>query len=269
MNQLKPVKAYIKDIKSEAEEVKTYILSIDGSFISEPGQFNMVGYPGVGEAPISLSSLIRNGCFEHTIKAVGRVTCFLDRFEKGNKLFLRGPYGKGWPLDKAKGKDILLIAGGVGLAPIRPVVQMILDKRKLFGDVSLIYGAKNERNVLFINEFDTWGKGISLHLTLDEVTHPSAWKHSKGLVTELIDKVRIRPERTFAFVCGPEIMMRFVCRGLLMLGIAQSRLYVSFERRMKCGIAHCGHCQHFGFFVCKDGPVFLYKDIQGLPDSLI
>lgn len=281
MNQLKPVKARIKDIKLEAEGVKTYNLTIEGSFVAAPGQFNMVGYPGVGEAPVSLSSVVSKGCFEHTIKAVGRVTNFLNRLKKGDELLIRGPYGRGWPLNEAQGKDILLVAGGVGLAPIRPALQVILDRRKLFGDVSLIYGARNEKNVLFMDEFDKWERGISLYLTVDEVSqHPpisplgkggskGGWKHNVGLVTELIDKIRIKPDSTFAFVCGPEIMMRFICRGLLMMGIAQSRLYVSLERRMKCGIAHCGHCQHFGLFVCKDGPVFSYRDVRGLPDGLL
>ncbi len=277
MNQLKPVKAYIKDITSEAEEVKTYTLFTDCSFVAKPGQFNMVGYPGVGEAPISLSSVVRNGCFEHTVKAVGRVTNFLNNLEKGDELHFRGPYGRGWPLNEARGGDILLIAGGVGLAPIRPVVQMILNKRDLFNDVSLIYGARNEKNILFTNEFDGWEKRISLYLTVDEVLHHShesplfkgGWQYRTGLVTDLLDKIKINPDNTIAFVCGPEIMMRFICRGLIMMGIAPSRIYVSLERRMRCGIAHCGHCQHFGLFVCKDGPVFSYKEVKGLPDGML
>lgn len=281
MNPVKPIKAHIKDIQSEIEDVKTYTLSVEGSFAAVPGQFNMVGYPGVGEAPISLSSVVRNGCFEHTIKSVGRVTDFLDNFKKGDELLLRGPYGRGWPLNEARGKDILLIAGGVGLAPIRPVIQTILNRRKSFGDVSLLYGARNEKNLLFMDEFDAWEKGISLYLTVDEVTQrppvstlgkggsKGGWKHNVGLVTDLLDKVRIKPDNTFAFICGPEIMIRFICRGLLMMGIAQARLYVSLERRMKCGIAHCGHCQHFGLFVCKDGPVFSYKEVKGLPDGML
>jgi sulfhydrogenase subunit gamma (sulfur reductase) len=280
VNQLKPIKARIRNIKTEAEQVKTYNLSVKGSFTAIPGQFNLVGFPGVGEAPISFSSVIRNGYFDHTIKAVGRVTRFLDRLKKGDEILLRGPYGRGWPLNITKGKDILLVAGGVGLAPLRPVVQKVLEKRELFGDVSLIYGARNEKNVLFMDEFDTWRKGVSLFLTVDEVTHPpksplgkggskEGWKHNIGLVTDLLDEVRIKPENTIAFVCGPEIMMRFICKGLLMMGIIQSSVYVSLERRMKCGIAHCGHCQHFGLFVCKDGPVFSYKDVRGLPDGLL
>jgi sulfhydrogenase subunit gamma (sulfur reductase) len=276
VNRLRPIRARIRDIKTEAEQVKTYNLSIKGSFAAIPGQFNLVGFPGVGESPISFSSVVHNGCFDHTIKAVGRVTRFLDGLKKGDELLLRGPYGKGWPLNITRGKDILLVAGGVGLAPLRPVVQKVLEKRELFGEVSLIYGARNEKNVLFMDEFDIWKKGVSLFLTVDEVTRPPGrggskglWKHNIGLVTDLLDEVKIKPENTIAFVCGPEIMMRFICKGLLMLGLMQSGIYVSLERRMKCGIAHCGHCQHSGLFVCKDGPVFSYKDVRGLPDGLL
>jgi NAD(P)H-flavin reductase len=276
VNRLRPVKARIRSIKTEAEQVKTYNLSIKGPFAAIPGQFNLVGFPGVGESAISFSSVVRNGCFDHTIKAVGRVTGFLDGLKKGDELLLRGPYGKGWPLNITKGKDILLIAGGVGLAPLRPVVQKVLEKRELFGDVSIIYGARNEKNVLFMDEFDSWERGVSLFLTVDEVTRPPGrrgskdrWKHNVGLVTDLLDEVKIKPENTIAFVCGPEIMMRFICKGLLMKGLIQSSIYVSLERRMKCGIAHCGHCQHSGLFVCKDGPVFSYKDVRGLPDGLL
>jgi NAD(P)H-flavin reductase len=281
MNQLEPVKAKIKDIRRETEDVKTYILSVKKLFIAKPGQFNMVGYPGVGEAPISFSSVIYDNCFEHTIRGVGRVTRFLDGFKKGSEVFLRGPYGRGWPVNEAKNKDILLVAGGLGIAPVRPVVQMILNNRQLFGDVSLIYGARNEKNVLFMNDYKDWGKRISLYLTVDEVSQNTpkstlvkgstkgSWKHNVGLVTELLDKVKIKPERTIVFICGPEIMMRFVCRELLIMGIQGSRMYASLERRMKCGIAHCGHCQHHGLFVCKDGPVFSYNEVKGLPGGLL
>ncbi|MDP3048901.1 MAG: FAD/NAD(P)-binding protein [Thermodesulfovibrionales bacterium] len=294
-NPLKPIKAIIKDIRPEAEGVKTYTLSTEFPFVAEPGQFNMIGYPGVGEAPISLSAImqvgdstLRDGSFKHTIKSVGRVTDFLKDFKKGDELFFRGPYGRGWPVKKAEKKDVLIVAGGVGLAPLRPVIQKVLNQREFFGDVSLIYGARNEKNMLFMDEFKIWEKDISLYITVDEVSdvskspHPPFTKGGRGgitkewsgginvgLVTDLLDRVKIQPERTIAFVCGPEIMMRFVCRGLIMHGMLQSSLYVSLERRMKCGIAQCGHCQHSGLFVCKDGPVFSYKEVRGLPDGVL
>jgi len=269
MNPLKPFKAKIEDIKLEAEGVKTYTLSTGFQFTAEPGQFNMVGYPGVGEAPISLSGIMQNGCFKHTIKSVGRVTEFLDHFMAGDEVFFRGPYGKGWPIKKAEKKDLLIVAGGVGLAPLRPVVQLISGRRELFGEVSLICGARNENNMPFMDELKEWAEKISVYLTVDEAVQREKWQHHIGLVIDLFDRIKIRPERTISFICGPEIMMRFVCRGLMMRGLSQASLYVSLERRMKCGMAQCGHCQHSGFFVCQDGPVFSYKEVRGLPDGML
>jgi NAD(P)H-flavin reductase len=268
---LKPEKTLIKDIKDEAEGVRTYAFSAGDGFVPEPGQFNMLGFPGVGEAPVSLSSIALNGGFDHTIKAVGKLTDYLASLKKGDTVFIRGPYGKGWPVRETEGKDLLLIAGGVGLAPIRPVIQTILTRRDSFGEVSLLYGARNERNLLFTHEFESWAEKISFHLTVDEVVsgHKGVKGVNVGLITELLDKTKITPDRTKAFVCGPEIMMRFICRGLLLRRISPSEIYVSLERRMKCGIAHCGHCQHYGLFVCKDGPVFPYKEVRGLPDGLL
>jgi len=269
MNPLLPFKARITGIKTEIEAVRTYEVSVEGAFHARPGQFNMVGYPGVGEAPISFSSIGRNGSFSHTIKAVGRVTEFLDGLKEGDIVFLRGPYGTGWPLKKAEGRDILLVAGGLGLAPMRPVIETILGKRTLFGHVSLIYGARNEKQILFMEELRKWGKEISVLLTVDEVLRPRSWKHNTGLVTDLLDQARTDSDGSIAFICGPEIMMRFVCRGLIMTGLSRSRIFVSMERRMKCGIGHCGHCQQYGFFVCRDGPVFSYDEVKGLPDGLL
>ncbi|MEW6570425.1 MAG: FAD/NAD(P)-binding protein [Nitrospirota bacterium] len=269
VNHLVPLKAKIKDIRTETSEVKTYTLSLEKRFVMQPGQVNMIGYPGVGEAPISISSLVSDGYFDHTIKAVGRVTRFIDTLRKGNYLFLRGPYGKGWPMDVARQNNILLVAGGIGLAPLKPVIQMIMQKRNFFGEVTLIYGARNEESFLFTNDFERWRKGISLHLTVDEILHPDAWRGRVGLVTDLVAEVEIDPDKTFAFVCGPEVMMRFVCRGIALRNVPPSRIYISMERRMKCGIGHCGHCQHYGLFVCKDGPIFPFDRVRGLPDGML
>jgi sulfhydrogenase subunit gamma (sulfur reductase) len=269
MNPIRPATVRISAIQSEIEGVKTYSFSTNAQFTAKPGQFNMVGYPGVGEAPVSFSTVPKNGFFEHTVKAVGRVTQFLGNLKEGDGLHLRGPYGRGWPMKKAEGKDLLLIAGGLGLAPIRPVLHEILANRSLYGDVSLIYGARNEKSLLFMNDMGQWRKDIAIYLTVDEVIRARTWKHNVGLVTALLDKVKIRPEQAISFICGPEIMMRFISRGLIMNGMKQSNLYVSMERRMKCGIGHCGHCQHYGLFVCKDGPVFSYNEVKGYPDGVL
>ena len=266
---LLPLKAIITDIKVEAEDVKSYSLSLeDPSFSARPGQFNMVGYPGVGEAPISLSSTVFVGSFQHTIKAVGRVTKFIDTFKKGDEIYLRGPYGTYWPLYDAVGKDILLVAGGVGIAPIRPVIQELISWRDTFGKITLIYGARNPASMLFVYEFNVWRNYIDVLLTVDEVPRRTQWDYSTGLVTDLLDKVALNPEKTFSFICGPEIMMLFISKALFLRRFSPSMVYVSLERRMKCGIAQCGHCQHGSKFVCKDGPVFPYKDVSKLPDGL-
>lgn len=269
-NFLLPVRAIITDIQGETNDTKTYSLLIDDtSYTAKPGQFNMVGYPGVGEAPISLSSIASEGSFQHTIRSVGRVTEFIDDFKEGDAMYVRGPYGTCWPLDDAKGNDILLVAGGVGLAPLRPVVQEILRRRDSFGEVTLIYGSRSPDSMLFIKEIETWKKDMAVFLTVDEVLPGMKWDYEIGLVTQLLDKATFNPVKTFAFICGPEIMMLFVSRGLFIRGFLPSRVYVSLERRMKCGIAQCGHCQHGGKFICRDGPVFLYRDVSRLADGLL
>ncbi len=271
MNPLRPVKAILKKIRRETADVKTYTVQVGEEFPGElsPGQFNMVGYPGVGEAPLSFSSLRDDGCIEHTVRVVGAVTASIDKMTEGDELLLRGPYGQGWPMDRAGAGDLLLVAGGLGLAPLRPVIREVLKNRDSFGDVFLLYGARNEKNLLFMDEYEAWRKAISFHLTVDELVTGERWSHSVGLITGLLDSVKFGGGKTQAFVVGPEMMMRFVCRGLMMRGVHPSKISVSLERRMKCGIAQCGHCQHVGFFVCKDGPVFTYKEVAGLMDGLL
>ncbi len=271
MHPLKPAKAVLKNIRQETADVKTYTVQVDGAFSRElsPGQFNMVGYPGVGEAPISFSSLWEDGCIGHTVRSVGAVTAFIDKLAEGDELLLRGPYGKGWPMDIAKGRDLLLVAGGLGLAPLRPVIREVLQSRDSFGTVSLLCGARNEKNLLFTDEYEAWRKKISLFLTVDEAVTGEPWGHSVGLITGLLDRVKPDTAGTCAFVVGPEIMMRFVCRGLMLRGMQPADIFVSLERRMKCGVAQCGHCQHAGFFVCRDGPVFPYAQVTGLMDGML
>jgi NAD(P)H-flavin reductase len=274
VNPFKPAWAVIKEIRKETADVKTYLLEPEDGLTAgpgpRPGQFSMLGYPGTGEAPVSFSSLSDEyGRVGHTIRAVGMVTNFLDRLEAGDSLLMRGPFGRGWPMEKARGKDILLIAGGVGLAPLRPVISEVIGKRDSFGKVSILIGARDETNLIFTAEYAQWSKSASVMLTVDELAGAGPWNHDVGLVTGLLNKAAIEAGRTICFVVGPEIMMRFVCRALLLKGLPPSALFVSLERRMKCGIAQCGHCQHAGYFVCKDGPVFSYGEVSGLMDGLL
>jgi NAD(P)H-flavin reductase len=269
-NPFEPIRAVVSGIKPETLDVKTYSVILDeGLSDPKPGQFNMVGHAGVGEAPISFSSISSGSEFKHTIRSAGRVTRFIDQLKEGDEIFIRGPYGTCWPLDKSAGKDLVLVAGGVGLAPIRPVIYEILSKRDSFGRVVLVYGARRPADVLFSDEIRTWEEYIEVLLTVDEVPTDVVWDYDIGLVTELLDNMSLIPERTSAFICGPEIMMRFIARGLFLKGLFASELYVSLERRMKCGIGQCGHCQHGAKFVCKDGPVFPYKAVNIFPDGLL
>src|SRR5574337_60000 len=267
-NPLKPVKAMLTAVKDETDDVKTFTVRVNGDFSKQlrPGQFNMLGYPGIVEAPISFSSLKENGEIEHTIRSVGLATRFIDRMSRGEEILIRGPYGRGWPMKAAKGRDLLVVAGGVGLAPLRPVINEVIRQRNDFGEVFLLYGSRNEKNLLFKDEYKTWEKTFSLRITVDELVARTAWKYNVGVITGLLDALKLNVERTVAFVCGPEMMMRFVCRGLLLKDMPASDIYVSLERRMRCGIAQCGHCQHVGLFVCKDGPVFSYREVAGLYD---
>lgn len=272
MNPLKPIKAVLKDVRNENIDIKTYTLEVHDGYPkgSRPGQFNMLGYPGIGEAPISFSALSDNGELEHTIRAVGMATRFIEKLGKGAEVLVRGPYGRGWPVETAKGKDLVLVAGGIGLAPIRPVIREVVKRRQDFGNVQVLFGARNETGLIYIDEYEKWQQaGITVEVTVDELVTKKPWKYNLGLITGLVDKLELNADNTIAFVCGPELMMRFVCRGLMLKGVPASALSVSLERRMKCGIAQCGHCQHAGLFVCKDGPVFPYREVEGLYDGLL
>jgi len=273
-NILRPFMARIVFKKKETYDTSTYGFQLkenpDFSFL--PGQFNMVGIPGVGEAPISFSSDPgEKNKFEHTIRAVGRVTQTIARYKEGDGLQIRGPYGRGWPLEDAQGKNILVVAGGIGLAPLRGFLLQVWKDRNDFGKVVILYGARTPEDLLFREELPLWRKkpNTQLLLTVDEVPPRTRWEENRGVVTTLFDRMEVSPDNTLALVCGPEIMMRFVVVGLLQRGYPASNLYLSLERRMKCGVGQCGHCQIGSKYVCRDGPVFCYREIRSFPDTLI
>jgi NAD(P)H-flavin reductase len=229
------------------------------------GQFNMLYAFGIGEIPISISGdPSRDGPLVHTTRGVGAVSRALCALEEGDIVGVRGPFGTAWPLDRATGQNIVLVAGGIGLAPIRPVLYAILAERAKYGSVALLYGARTPDEILFRHEIEQWRARLDLdvYVTVDRGT--GAWRGSVGVVTKLIPRVPIDPEKTVALVCGPEIMMRFTAAELLKRGLASERLYVSMERNMKCAVGLCGHCQYGPHFICKDGPVFAYSQVQSL-----
>lgn len=273
MNSLQPLTATILDVKRETKDVNTYKLQLEkNKFSFKPGQFNTLGFPGWGEAAISFSSLpLSAGRFSHTVRGVGRVSKHLAELGRGATVQVRGPFGNGWPLDRAQGRDVLVVAGGIGLAPLRPLILSILKKREEFGKLAILYGARTPGDLLYLSEMRKWSrkKDVQVLLSVDEVSKEDEWEGRRGVVTTLFDEVDIACEKAVAFICGPEIMMRFVARGLRLRGQGGSDIYVSLERRMKCGLAQCGHCQIGAKYVCKDGPVFSYRDIKRFADTLL
>lgn len=236
----------------------------DGSdFRFKPGQFNMLYMYGVGEVPISISGDPgRAGVILHTIRAVGTVTKALRKLKAGDVIGVRGPYGSPWPVSDAEGNDVVIIAGGIGLAPLRPAIYHILIHRGRYGKVVLLYGTRTPTDILYRRELEQLRARFDLevHVTVDRAM--GNWRGNVGVVTTLIPKASFDPLNTTAMVCGPEIMMRFSILGLQKRGVPFENMYVSMERNMKCAIGLCGHCQFGPVFACKDGPVFRFDKIR-------
>lgn len=266
-----PVEAVIQEIREESYDTRTYTIAfkdpaIQRGFTFRPGQFNMLGFPGLGEAPISFSSGYGEGrSFQHTIRAVGDVTRAMARMQPGDGVGIRGPFGNPWPMEEARGKDLLLVAGGIGMAPLRSALEEAFRRRADYGVITVLYGARTPRDLLFNADFDRWAgqRDTNLLLTVDR-TEGEPWHHSVGVVPTLFDVARLSPQTGIVLVCGPEVMMRFVIVDLQKRGFANERIFVSMERRMACGVAQCGHCFLGPKFVCQDGPVFRYPQLYGL-----
>lgn len=230
-----------------------------------PGQFNMVYVPGAGEIPLSISGDPGNpGRLLHTTRAVGSVTHAMRRLSAGDEIGVRGPFGVGWPVDQAEGKDVVIVAGGIGLAPLRPVVYRLLAQRQRYGKVVLLYGTRTPADLLYRRELELWKSRLDLDVfvTVDRASGP--WHGNVGVVTALIPKAPFNRLHTIAMVCGPEMMMRFAAMKLEERGLTPGQIYLSLERNMKCGIGLCGHCQCGSTFVCKDGPVYRYDQVKRL-----
>ena len=227
-----------------------------------PGQFAMLYAYGVGEVPISLSGRGRGGSLVHTIRDVGMVTAELCRTPRGGMLGVRGPFGTEWPLDAVVGADVVVVAGGLGLAPLRPAVEALLERRAEYGRVVLLYGARTPADILYGEQLERWREaGLDVQLTVDAGTQ--GWQHRVGVVPKLVASAEFDPAAAVAFVCGPEVMMRFTVAALADAGLPGDRMHVSLERAMKCGIGHCGHCQVGPVLVCRDGPVFSWDRVGG------
>ncbi len=220
-----------------------------------PGQFTMLWTWGIGEVPISASAITGTSGLVHTLRDVGAVSRSICSKQPGDVVGVRGPFGRGWDIDAARGCDVVLVAGGIGLAPLRPVVHAILAERNAFGAVSLVVGARSAADLLFRAELDGWwhGGSISVRTVVDRATRN--WHGSVGVVTHELPRVSFDPPRTVAMLCGPEVMMRMVALDLLDRGVPAGHVALSLERNMQCGARLCGHCQLGPHFVCTDGPV--------------
>lgn len=230
-----------------------------------PGQFNMVSLFGVGEVPISFSGDPAKGdVLVHTIRDVGAVTAALVRAREGDIVGVRGPYGVGWPVEAAAGRDVVVVAGGLGLAPLRPALYRLMAERERYGNVTLFYGARGPDDILFRRELENWRRRFDMEIQITVDYGREGWTGHVGLVTRLISHSVFDSDRTTAFVCGPEVMMRFSALALQDAGMREQDIFLSMERNMKCAVGLCGHCQFGPVFVCKDGPVFTAERMRPL-----
>ena len=229
----------------------------------QPGQFTMVYAFGIGEVPLSISGdPAKPDVLVHTVRAVGAVTRAVCAAKKNDVLGVRGPYGEGWPIEAALGRDVVVMAGGLGLAPLRPLVRAIVSRREAFGRVVLLVGARTPASLLFARELARWRARFDLDVRATVDAGDPKWNGDVGVITTLVPRATFDPATTTAFVCGPEVMMRFAAADLVHSGVPPASVFLSMERNMKCAVGVCGHCQFGPAFVCKDGPVFSYSRIE-------
>ena len=266
-----PEKAIIEGFRDETPDTRTFKIRIlpkqrSKEFKFSPGQFVELTVFGYGEAPFSISGRAEDGSFEITVRRIGTVTKALFRRKVGDIVGIRGPFGRGWPIEKLRGRDVLIIAGGLGLAPLRLLIQQIIENRGSFRRVILLYGARTPTDLLYKDEIENWRNSIEVHLTVDR--GDESWRGRVGVVTVLFDEISVDPQKTIALQCGPPIMMHFVSKKLKQLGFPDENIYLSLERLMKCGMGFCGKCTVSGTYVCLYGPVFCYSEIRGFIEKI-
>lgn len=267
-----PTPARITAVKDLTALEKLFTIELPSGFSlnHRPGQFVQISVLGVGEAPISISSSPSrsNGSFEVCVRRVGSVTNAMHALKPGAMLGLRGPFGRGFPVERFRGKDILFVPGGLGLAPLRSLINEVLDERGKYGRVIILYGTRSPSEILFRDEIAQWQQrtDIEFHMTVDRADE--SWTGNVGVVTTLFPKIQIHPRNMVAVVVGPPVMYRFVLMELLGKGIAEGNIWFSFERHMKCGVGKCGHCQMHHIYTCQDGPSFSYAEIKHLEEAL-
>ena len=267
-----PLKARVISIADETPDVKTIELQlVDGNGTCLPylpGNFLEVSSFGVGEAPFCISSSpTKTGAFDITVRAVGSVTNELHKLKTNDIVGIRGPLGNNFPYSTVQGHDILFIGGGIGLPPLRSLINYMLDNRGDYGDITILYGARTPSDRVYKRELAQWAERDDI-LFLDTVdVGDNSWRGRVGVVTTLFDEINVNPQKTTAFTCGPPIMIKFVIQGLLKMGFQPDKIVTTLERYMKCGIGKCGHCAIGHKYICTDGPVFTFAEIQKLPEK--
>jgi NAD(P)H-flavin reductase len=270
MNTWMPVPARVLGVREENFNTRTYTMQfldeqIRSMYRFAPGQFNMVYVPGVGEAAISVSSdPSRTETLEHTIRLAGSVTRGVERMGTNALVGLRGPFGQGWPLQTMEGKNVVLVGGGIGLAPLRPVVYELLRHRDHYRRVVLLYGCRTPEDRVFADELEKWDADGSIQVLVTVDNASRGWTGPVGVVTSLLRRIKVNAEQTIVLVCGPKILNHVAAWNFLQLHVPPEHVYVSLERNMNCGFGRCGHCQYGAKFMCKDGPVFCFSDVADI-----
>ena len=261
-----PLRATVRRRRRELADTWTLELDVgDGGLARfEPGQFNMLWVFGVGEAAISISGDPAGGPLLHTIRDVGKVSGALARLRVGDSLGIRGPFGTAWPVEAAYGRDVVVVAGGLGLAPLRPAVYRLLRERHRFGRISILYGTRNPAQILYAAEIERWRRRLDVEIEVTVDHAGTDWRGHVGVVTKLIERATFDPTQALGLLCGPEVMMRFSAAALSGRGMAQDAMHVSLERHMKCALGHCGRCQFGHTLLCRDGPVLSYERVAGI-----
>lgn len=256
-----PERWRIAEVTRELPEPEVFTWTLEpldggGAMTYSPGQFNMVYQFGLGEVPISISGDPESGTLVHTIRAAGAVTRGMAALGAGDVVGVRGPFGSAWPVADAEGRDLVVVAGGIGLAPLRPVIYHAARHRDRFRRVLVLYGTRQPRDILYRRELETWSARLDMEVAVTVDRSAPGWYGDVGVVTRLIDRGGFEPGRTVAMLCGPEVMMRFAAKALRGQGVPDDAVWLSMERNMHCAVGFCGHCQLGPHFVCRDGPVF-------------
>jgi NAD(P)H-flavin reductase len=258
-----PAFTRIREVSQDTHDTFTMKLESPSGYSFRPGQFNMLYLFGVGEVPISMSGDAEDSTtIVHTIRAVGSVTNALCKLQASASIGVRGPFGSAWPLAEAKGHDVVLVSGGIGLAPLRPAIYHILRHRQDYGRLVLLQGARTPRDLLFAAELKEWSQRPDFQVLMTVDTADMSWNEKVGVVTTLFSIADFDPQKTVGLMCGPEVMMHFAQREFVKRGVRDERLYVSMERNMQCAIGMCGHCQFGPNFACIDGPVYRLDRIR-------